>query len=249
MILNSFINNAKAFVKPSSIISPINLITIPQCSIAYRYIPKRSAFDKTNYVDYYIPPPVKYHKSRKPRLAQWDDPNVHWPPIMTRPTKLEGKELIRSIENREKHVQSLMRPFKIPDVRTGDVIEFKYMFSVSESLGNIMTGIVIGRKQKNTYNSSFRVLTRLAGDQVEMEFKEMSPLLAGVKIIAKGSGNLRSKLYHLREKELSRAQFFRPILKRAMKIRRDEAGKKKNKRDVNRSVMFDTVKDPLFEEY
>lgn len=249
MILNSFINSAKALFKPASTISPINLVTMPQRSIVYRYIPKRSTFDKTSYVDYYVPPPVKYHKSRKPRLAQWDDPNVHWPPVLTRPTKLEGRELIRSIENREKHVQSLMRPFKIPDIRTGDIVEFKYMFSVSESLGNIITGIVIGRKQKNTYNSSFRVLARLAGDQFEMEFKEMSPLLAGIKIVAKGSGNLRSKLYYLREKELSRSQFLRPILKRAMKVRKHEENKKKRKREVDKNVVFDTIKDPIFEEY
>jgi len=246
MILNSFLNSAKALFKPASTISSASLVSVPQRSIVYRYIPKRSAFDKTNYVDYYVPPPVKYHRTRKPRLAQWDDPNVHWPPLMPRPTKLQGKELIRSIENKEKFVQSSLRPFKIPDVRTGDVIEFKYLFSLSESLGNILTGIVIGRKHKNTYNSSFRVLSRLAGDQFEMEFKEMSPLLAGVKILAKGSGNLRSKLYYLREKELARSQFMRPILKRAMKIRRDEIGKKKGKRTKSRKHIFETAKDPLY---
>jgi len=248
MLVNNLIQSTKALIKPSAMATPLSLFNIPQQSIAYRYIPKRSPFDKTNYVDYYIPPQDKYHKSRKPRLSQWDDPNVHWPPILTRPTKLQGSELIRSIENREKHVRNALRPFPIPDVRAGDVIEFKYLFSISEHLGNILTGVVIGRKRIHSWNSSFRVLLRLAGEQIEMDFKEMSPLLIGMKIVARGSGNLRSKLYYLKHKELTREQFMRPILKKTMRRRREDAAKKQVTKGKNRNLRLEKIYDKTIDE-
>lgn len=243
MFLSSVLSSTKAFFKPAQTFTPMSLFTVPERSIVYRYIRKRSPFDKTNYIDNYIPPPVKYHKNRKPRLAEWDDPNVHWPPIMPRPTKLQGRELIRSIENREKYVINSLRPFKIPDIRSGDIIEFKYLFSISEHLGNVLHGVVIGRKNKNSYNSSFRVLIRLAGEQIEMDFKELSPLLIGMKILARGSGNLRSKLYYLRDLELSREQFMRPIVKHAMKRRKEDIIKKDAKVAKQRTLRFDVDDD------
>jgi hypothetical protein len=38
-------------------------------NIVYRYVPQRNPFDKTNYIDDYVPRVTKYHKSRKPRQA------------------------------------------------------------------------------------------------------------------------------------------------------------------------------------
>jgi hypothetical protein len=49
---------------------------VPNFGIVYRFRPRRSIFDQTAYIDDYIPKPTKYHETRKPRLTQWDDPNV-----------------------------------------------------------------------------------------------------------------------------------------------------------------------------
>ena len=38
-------------------------------NIVYRYRKQRSPFDKTNYIEDWVPRPNKYHKSRKPRLS------------------------------------------------------------------------------------------------------------------------------------------------------------------------------------
>jgi len=115
-------------------------------------------------------------------------------------------------------------------------------------LGNILHGVVIGRKQRNSWNSSFRVLIRLAGEQIEMDFKEMSPLLIGMKILHRGSGNLRSKLYYLRDRELTREQFMRPILKKAMRRRKEDAAKKQVARGKNRSLRLEKLYDKTINE-
>lgn len=41
---------------------------IPKFNIVYGYVPKRSPFDKTHYIENYIPREIKYPKSRRPKL-------------------------------------------------------------------------------------------------------------------------------------------------------------------------------------
>ena len=243
MFLRSFLSCSQAFMKPMAPAPVMNLITTPQRSIVYRYVRKRSPFDKTNYIDNYVPPPVKYHKSRKPRLPHWDDPNVEWPPVMPRPTKLQGKELLQSIELKERKIRQTLRPFKVTDIRAGDYVEVKYLFSLSESLGNILTGVVVGRKNRNSYNSSFRVVMRVAGDHVVMDFKELSPLLAGIRVLKRGSGNLRSKLYHLANKELPKDHYTKAIVKRIVKRRKEDGAKRKGKKTVSKAMRYDNRVD------
>lgn len=57
-------------------------------NIVIRYQPRRSPFDKTSFNENWIPRTRLYHKTRKPRQAEWDDPNVLFPlliPPMTKP--------------------------------------------------------------------------------------------------------------------------------------------------------------------
>lgn len=245
MFLRSFLSCSQALMKPMTPAPVMNLITTPQRSIVYRYVRKRSPFDKTNYIDNYVAPPVKYHKSRKPRLPHWDDPNVEWPPIMPRPTQLQGKQLIHSLEKKERLIKTTLRPFRVTDIRAGDHVEIKYLFSLSESLGNILTGVVVGRKNRNSYNSSFRVVMRVAGEHVVMDFKELSPLLAGIRVLNRGSGNLRSKLYHLAKKELSKDQYNKAIVKRIIKKRLEDGTKKKGKKSVIKTMRYDNREDAI----
>lgn len=244
MFLRSFLSCSQALMKPMTPAPVMNLITASQRSIVYRYVRKRSPFDKTNYIDNYVAPPVKYHKSRKPRLPHWDDPNVEWPPVMPRPTQLQGKELIQSIEQKEKKIKDTLRPFQVTDIRAGDYVEIKYLFSLSESLGNILTGVVVGRKSRNSYNSSFRVVMRVGGDHVVMDFKQLSPLLAGIRVLNRGSGNLRSKLYHLANKELPKDKYTKAIVKRIVKRRKEDALKTKGKKTIIRTMRYDNREDP-----
>lgn len=69
-----------------------------------------------------MPREKKFHHNRKPRLAQWDDPNVVWPPVSVKPTKSHGKKLLDELQQEEASYLKLSKGFKIPDFRSGDVI-------------------------------------------------------------------------------------------------------------------------------
>lgn len=67
-------------------------------SIVIRYQPRRSPFDKTAFSENWIPKQKLYHKSRKPRQPEWDDPNVLFPliiPPMHKP--MTPKQYLRSV--------------------------------------------------------------------------------------------------------------------------------------------------------
>ena len=51
-------------------------------SIVIRYTPKRSVFNKTTYNEDWIPRQNIYSKHRKPRLAEWDDPDIVYPKLI-----------------------------------------------------------------------------------------------------------------------------------------------------------------------
>jgi Ribosomal protein L19. len=243
----SFTNN---LVKCSRAIlsnkSPIqSLYNQSKYSIVYGYVPKRSPFDKTNYVDYYVPPPTKYHKTRKPRLPQWDDPNVIWPPVMAAPTKNKFKELIQEVEMEEKKKIEALRPFKIPDMRSGDIVEFHMLHSLSEGKGNTLSGILIGRTKRNSLHGGFNVIFRFCGVEVIMNVKQYSPLLANLRLVARGSGNLRSKLNYLKHVRLSREELSRPIIKNTVKRRKEDTGKGLKAEGQKRSIKLDSADDQL----
>ena len=84
-----------------------SLTNLPLKRIVYRYLPKRSPFDQTTYIDEYLPRPNPYHPSRKPRLTQWTDPKVIWPVLLPKPTKLVGNYLIQEVEKSEKIIIEL----------------------------------------------------------------------------------------------------------------------------------------------
>ena len=88
-----------------------SLVQSARSGIVYRYKAQRSVFDKTSYVDDYVPRPNKFHASRKPKQLKWDDPNYSWPPVYPRPTKLQGDALINDIERREKLAIERTREF------------------------------------------------------------------------------------------------------------------------------------------
>ena len=58
------------------------LTTHIQNGYVIRYTPKRSPFNKTTYNEEWIPRERLYHKSRKPRQQEWDDPEVIFPKLI-----------------------------------------------------------------------------------------------------------------------------------------------------------------------
>ena len=211
-------------------------------SIVYGYIPQRSPFDKTSYIEKYVPRPTKYHKTRKPRLAQWTNPSVEWPILLPPPTKLTGRPLLRSLENVEKRRIIKNRTFKVVAVRPGDVVQFKYYLSLSEKKFNIYSGLVIGRCKKNSLEATIRVLFRFCGSLVEMNLKKYSPYLADFKVLGRGRVH-KAKLYKMASLGLTHNELCRPIIK-GKKMDKDEK-KLKSILVENKTFRPEKMEDPL----
>lgn len=210
-------------------------------NIVYSYVPQRNPFDKTSYIKNYVPRPNKYHKTRKPRLEQWTNPKIEWPILLPAPTRLTGKALIKTLESQEKKRIRKQRNFKIVKVRQGDVVQFKYYHSLSEKKFNIYSGIVLGRTKKNSLDASIRVIFRFCGTHVEMNLKLNSPFLGSFKILARGQGRRRGKLYYLSKFHLTKEELLRPLIK-GKKI--TYLGKKK-KVKKHEPLLMNTIDDPL----
>lgn len=213
----------------------------------FRYVPKRSPFDKTSFIEDFIPRQIKYHKDRKPRLPQWDDPNYVWPRLLPAPTQSKGKLLIREVEREEQMKIDLSRNFDLPDFRTGDVIQFHYYHSLSEGKGNTYTGLVVNRRNPYQLSGRFDVIFRFCGVEVYMGVKQYSPFLSNFKLVQRGSGNLRKHLYYLWEdRTLTLEQTRTPLKKgKAMRRRKGDVTKKQVTQRIPKNLQMDEIVDPL----
>mmetsp|Transcript_39457 Transcript_39457/g.45903 ORF Transcript_39457/g.45903 Transcript_39457/m.45903 type:complete len:238 (-) Transcript_39457:101-814(-) len=222
----------------------MSLTDIFKRTIVYRYTPKRSPFDRTAYIEDYVPRPTKYHKDRKPRLPQWDDPNVHWPPVLAAPTQHKYKALMKELEAEEKLRLDLSKPFDVPDFRPGDVVEFSYIHSVSEGKGNTLTGIVTRRRRRNSLDHAFQISARFRGSQISFYQKVSSPMLTSFRLVAKGSGYMKSHLHWIPEAGWSKEQQMRPMMRRGMSKRKDEAVRQAVVSKRSKNILED-IKDDL----
>ncbi len=83
-----------------------------------------------------------------------------------------------------------------------------------------------------------------------MKILQASPLLQDFKLIERGSGNLPSKLYHLWEnKVLSVEDTKKPILKGGKRRKRIGDGASGSGIATSKSLILDSNKDPLFNDY
>lgn len=224
---------------------PLHLETKPLCSIVYRYTPQRSPYDKTSFIEKYIEKPNKYHPSRKPRLSQWTDPKVKWPILLPPPTKQTGRALIKHLEIVEKFRIQKNRDFKIAAIRPGDVVQFTYYHSLSEKKYNVYAGLIIGRTKKKSLDASFRVIFRFCGSHVEMNVKQYSPFISNFKVLARGRGKRRGKLYYLAKMDLTKQELLKPIIKGKVEVK--EKMKKNQLTEIdNKTFKVDKMDDPLF---
>lgn len=153
--------------------------------------PRRSPFDRTNFIENYQAPIITKHS----RLAKWDDPDYQWPIHIEPPTKLRCKALLMQVE--EEYNQLIKRPW--PEFFSGDIIEVTYYLSISTQAVTKVTGIVLGKYKGSLLNSSFRMISFESGSHMEMVMKFNSPLLKSINVIEKGSGTQRKKLLHIRD--------------------------------------------------
>jgi ribosomal protein L19 len=177
--------------------------------IIHRHMPPRSPYDKTNFVENYVP---RTHP-RKPRQAKWDDPDYNWPPKLEKSTKLSNKALVSQLET--EYLNSLKQNQRFEDIKSGDMVEVSTYQSISSQQLSVFTGLCIGTRRKNTINSSLNVITKIEGVEMERHIKLWSPMVKQVKIVEFGTGNFRARLNYFRGMTISKYQ----ALKKGTKLR------------------------------
>jgi ribosomal protein L19 len=162
-------------------------------NIIHRYVQPRSPFDKTNFIEGYIPPSTE----RKPRQEKWDNPEYHWPADMPRYSKLQNRALVQEVEN--EYLEQIKTAKKLPDIQTGDMVEVTTFQSMSTAQTSTFQGVCIGKRRHRTINSSINILGAVDGVQIEMHIKLHSPMVKEVKIVEKAKGHFRARLNFMRD--------------------------------------------------
>lgn len=205
------------------------------------YVPvrPRAAWDKTGHVEGYVPDPLPWGERRKPRQAGWDAEDVVWPPVLPAPTRLRGRALLQEVNEQERIRLSLLKPFAVPDFRSGDLVQFHYAHSMSEGKGNLIQALCLGRARPNSLHARFDVVFRAAGNKVLMKVKQNSPFVTDFALLKPGGGRLRMKNYHWAE-EGERNRFDKPVLAGKFCHRGVRKGSKRSARPVK--VLLDPPK-------
>lgn len=139
-----------------------------------------------------------------------------------------GKTLIGQIEKEYVEKIKTSRPFKVPNYRSGDVVDVTLFRSLSEGKFNKHRGVIYSTKRPNSLDKSFKIHFNEAEQNVSMMVKEFSPMVAKIEIYKFGSNQLRKKMNHIPNMDLSKTKVTEPIIKgRGYKSRekKHEAGK------------------------
>lgn len=114
--------------------------------------------------------------------------------------------MIAEVEKEYKEKIKNERPFEVPEFRTGDVLDVTMFRSLSEGKLNKHRGICIGVKKRNHLSKAFHMYINEADTNLSIMVMENSPMVAKIDVHKYGSNKLRSKLYHIRDLELTKAR-------------------------------------------
>ena len=137
-----------------------------------------------------------------------------------------GKTLLSHIDSEERKKIEKTKDFKMPNYRSGDVLDVTQFISLSEGKFNTHRGLVIGHKKRNNLRASLSLHVVEEGVNATIQVLHHSPLLAKVAIVNYGSNRNRTKLNHIPALELSKGRVKEPIKKGKNFKHRDEVGGK-----------------------
>ena len=177
------------------------------------YLRKREPFYRTGFNEHHIPNQSGYDQRREksPRLDAWENPQYTWPPVMPRPTMHRGKTLLNHLESEEKQRQLENRDFDLPDYRTGDVVKFTMYGSLSEKKEYDYSGVVIRKQAPNSINARCTITFGQEGVRCMTGVSLFSPMLKSFEIQRYGSNQLRKKLNHIMDLDISAGRLQEPI--------------------------------------
>lgn len=125
----------------------------------------------------------------------------------------KGKTLLMELEKEYMEKIKTTRPFKVPNYRSGDVVDVTIFRSLSEGKFNKHRGVIFATKNKNSLDKSFKIHFNEADQNVSMMVKEFSPMVAKIDIHKYGSNQLRNKMNHIPQMDLSKTRVTEPIIK------------------------------------
>ena len=145
---------------------------------------RANPFLKQPFNENHIPHQGGYAKIRKnkPRLAAWDAPKFDWPPKLSRPTMHKGKTLINELDAEEKKRIVADRDFKIPDYRTGDVLKFTVVDSLSENNEKTYSGVCISKKAPNSIRAMAKINFSIDNVNCTYGMTLYNPMLKNIEI-------------------------------------------------------------------
>lgn len=98
-----------------------------------------------------------------------------------------GTTLLRLLEKEEKARMMVDKKFDIPDYRTGDVVKFTVLSSQSEKKEINLSGVVIGKKAKNSINARCTINFNAEGVNTSYGVSIFSPMVTKFAIEKYGS--------------------------------------------------------------
>lgn len=88
----------------------------------------------------------------------------------------------------------ILKTFDYEEIKSGDVIQFHYLHSISQGKGNTYKGLVLCHKSQNSLKGRIDVLTELAGEKFLFKIMKFSPFVTSLSVFEKGSGDLRRNI-------------------------------------------------------
>jgi len=117
-----------------------------------------------------------------------------------------GKTLLNEVNKEYKESIEKGRPFKVPNYRTGDVVDVTMFTSLSEGKFNKHRGVIYSTKDPFNIDKTFKFNFIAAETNLSMSVKVYSPLVAKIEIHKYGSNKLRAKLNHIPALDLNKTQ-------------------------------------------
>ena len=142
---------------------------------------------------------------------------------------------MNEIDKEEKLKIKGERNFDIPDFRTGDVVKFTVVKSISEGKEKEVSGLVIGKSAPNSIRARCVINFNAQDTNIVYSRALYSPLIKDFKILKYGSNRLRKKLNYVPKLDMSPARLQEPIFKgrnykeRSTKVRSKMSEERKTK--------------------
>ncbi len=183
----------------------------------------QSPFYKTLEAPLSVPPANYKHSGR------WDNPNYVYPPPTVAPTKKTGQSLIVQVEKEERD-RLTGKKLAVPNIRSGDVLQFGYYRSISSKKILNLEGVVMQTRNRRSLRATAKVLMNYHMCETRMDVRLYSPMVTYIRISKYGAGNLRKRLGYLEDGGVTESMSKQPVVKKADVHKRIPKPQKKGSR-------------------